>query len=267
MAPWLPFRTSTPTTPFAWPSKEDWPCWAICPASRRCAISARCRSCAWRSAATRTRSCARWWSARGSTASRSPGLPCTTFSYASPVRRRSRRRSMRKILLMAKRDYVASVRTKSFIIGLVVAPLLFGGGGLGVAILAKRTDLRDKRIAVLDRTGLVTPHLLRAVAEKNSKEAYHKVTHAQTAALYVLETVAPSPGDPELQRRHPGETQRVAQPLAGRRDHAQVLGHQRQLASERPLGGGEGSASRSALPGAAGRVRRTLGAIGRAAGR
>src|ERR1035438_4244824 len=195
-----PFRTSTPTTPFAWQSTEDWPCWAICPAWRRCAISARCRSCVWRSAATRTRCFAPWWSARASPASPSPGLPCTTFSYASPARRRSRRRSMRKILLMAKRDYVASVRTKSFIIGLVVAPLLFGGGGLGVAILAKRTDLRDKRIAVLDRTGLVTPHLLRAVAEKNSKEAYHKVTHAQTAALYVLETVAPSPGDPELQR-------------------------------------------------------------------
>src|ERR1035441_1580545 len=188
MAPWLPFRTSTPTTPFAWPSTGDWPCWAICPASRRFAISARCRSCAWRSAATRTRCCARWSSARASPASRSPGLPCTIFSYASPVRRRSRRRSMRKILLMAQRDYIASVRTKSFIIGLVVAPLLFGGGGLGVAILAKRTDLRDKRIAVLDRTGLVTPHLLRAAAEKNAKEAYHKVTHAQTAALYVLET-------------------------------------------------------------------------------
>src|ERR1017187_115520 len=199
MAPSLPFRTSTPTTPFAWPSKEDWRCSAICPVWRRCATSARCRSCAWRWAATRTRCCARWWNARGSPVSPSPSLPCTTFSYASPVRRR-RRKSMRKILLMAKRDYIASVRTKTFIIGLVVAPLLFGGGGLGVAILNKRTDLRDRRIAVLDRTGLVAPLLLRAVAEKNSKEAYNKITHAQTAALYVLETVNPSPGDPELQR-------------------------------------------------------------------
>ena len=31
---------------------------------------------------------------------------------------------LRKILLMATRDYVESVRTKAFIIGLVVAPLL-----------------------------------------------------------------------------------------------------------------------------------------------
>ena len=38
---------------------------------------------------------------------------------------------MRKILLMAKRDYIESVKTKAFILGLVVAPLLFGGGFLG----------------------------------------------------------------------------------------------------------------------------------------
>src|ERR1035437_4932128 len=199
MAPWLRFRTSTPTTRFAWPWAEGWLCWTICPAWKRCAISARCRSCAWRWAATRTRCCARWWSARGGPVSRSPSLPCTTFSYASPVRRR-RRWNLRKILLMAKRDYIESVRTKAFIIGLVVAPLLFGGGFLGIAIMKKKPDLRDKRIAVVDRTGLVAPPLLRAVAEKNAKDAYDKVTHAQIEALYVLEAVAPSPGDPEEQR-------------------------------------------------------------------
>lgn len=108
--------------------------------------------------------------------------------------------TLRKILLMAKRDYIESVRTKAFMIGLVVAPLLFGGGFLGVAILKKRPDLRDKRIAVLDRTGLVAPVLARAAAEKNAKDAYDKVTHAQTDALYVLEAVAPLPGNAEEQR-------------------------------------------------------------------
>src|ERR1017187_136859 len=101
---------------------------------------------------------------------------------------------------MAKRDYLQCVRNKTFIIGLIVAPMLFGGGFLGSAIQNKKPDLRDKRIAVLDRTGLVAPPLLRAVAEKNAKDAYDKVTHAQIEALYVLEAVAPSPGDPEEQR-------------------------------------------------------------------
>lgn len=107
---------------------------------------------------------------------------------------------MRKILLMAKRDYIESVRTKAFIIGLVVAPMIFGGGFLGIAILNKRPDLRDKCIAVLDHTGLVAPALVRATAEKNAKDSYDKLTHAQTQALYVLEAVAPAPGDPDEQR-------------------------------------------------------------------
>ena len=107
---------------------------------------------------------------------------------------------MRKTLLMAKRDYIESVRTKTFIIGLVVAPLLFGGSLLGIAIMKKKPDLRDKHVAVLDRTGLVAPFLLRAVAEKNAKDAYDKVTHSQIEALYVLEMVTPSAGDAEEQR-------------------------------------------------------------------
>jgi ABC-2 type transport system permease protein len=107
---------------------------------------------------------------------------------------------LRKTLLMAKRDYIESVRTKTFIIGLVVAPLLFGGSLLGIAIMKKKPDLRDKHVAVLDRTGLVAPFLLRAVAEKNAKDAYDKVTHSQIEALYVLKMVTPSAGDAEEQR-------------------------------------------------------------------
>src|SRR5664279_348487 len=164
MARWPRFRINTPTTRFGCPWAEGLQCWTACPVSRGCAISARCRSFAWRWDAIRTRCCARWWSARGSPVSRSPSLPCTTFSCASPVRRR-RRWNLRKILLMARRDYIQSVRNKAFIIGLIVAPTL-----------------------------------LRAVAEKNAKDAYDKVTHAQIEALYVLEAVTPSAGDPEAQR-------------------------------------------------------------------
>jgi ABC-2 type transport system permease protein len=46
----------------------------------------------------------------------------------------------------------------------------------------------------------VAPFLLRAVAEKNAKDAYDKVTHSQIEALYVLKMVTPSAGDAEEQR-------------------------------------------------------------------
>jgi len=107
---------------------------------------------------------------------------------------------MRKILLMAKRDYLESIRAKSFILGLIVAPLLFGGGFLGIAIIKNRPDLRDRRIAIVDRTGAAADLIIRAAREKNDEEIYAKGTHRQVLPRYVFETVAPSAGDGKEQR-------------------------------------------------------------------
>ena len=97
---------------------------------------------------------------------------------------------MRKVLLMARRDYVESVKTKAFILGLIVAPLLFGGGFLGIAILKKKPDLRDKNIAILDHTGVAAEPIMRAAREKNGRELFDKTTGKQIAARYVFEAVA-----------------------------------------------------------------------------
>src|SRR5260370_37212269 len=98
---------------------------------------------------------------------------------------------MRKVLLMAKRDYIESVKTKAFILGLVVAPLLFGGGFLGIALLKKRPDLKDKRIAIVDHTGLAPANIIRAAAEKHGKQINDKITGKQIAPRYVFEDISP----------------------------------------------------------------------------
>ena len=46
-----------------------------------------------------------------------------------------------KVLTIAKRDYIATVRTKAFIFGLVVAPVLFGGGSIGMSFPVSYTHL------------------------------------------------------------------------------------------------------------------------------
>jgi len=107
---------------------------------------------------------------------------------------------MRKILLMAKRDYLESIKTKSFIFGLVVAPLLFGGGFLGLAVLKKKPDLRDKRIAIVDRTGVAAVSIIQAAREKNEKELTDKVTGKQVAPRYVFEEMRPNPVNAAEQR-------------------------------------------------------------------
>jgi ABC-2 type transport system permease protein len=106
---------------------------------------------------------------------------------------------MRKVLLMAKRDYIESIKTKAFILGLIVAPILFGSGFLGIAILKKTPDLKDKRIAILDRTGGAAATIAAAAREKNEKELNDKTTGKQIVARYVFEMVAPA-GDPKDQR-------------------------------------------------------------------
>ena len=58
-----------------------------------------------------------------------------------------------------KRDYLATVRTKAFFFGLVVAPLLFGGGSIAMSLFKSKPDLKDKHVAIVDHTGVVADAL------------------------------------------------------------------------------------------------------------
>jgi len=104
-----------------------------------------------------------------------------------------------RILLIARRDYLATIRTKAFIIGLVVAPLLFGGGFLGIALMQSKPDIKERRIAIIDGTGVVAPAVIQAAQEKNAKDLFDKTTHRQVQPRYVFEILPPA-ADPKLQR-------------------------------------------------------------------
>jgi ABC-2 type transport system permease protein len=59
---------------------------------------------------------------------------------------------MRKIWVIANREYQAAVRTKSFLISVVVLPLLMGGSGLVQVLLKDFRDTREQHYVVVDRT-------------------------------------------------------------------------------------------------------------------
>ena len=107
---------------------------------------------------------------------------------------------MRRILLIARRDYLATIRTKAFLVGLVVAPLLFGGGLLGVALMKAKPDLADRRVAVVDRTGVAGAAIVEAGAAKSAKDLFDKTTGKQMHPRYLFEIVAPGNRDPDAQR-------------------------------------------------------------------
>lgn len=107
---------------------------------------------------------------------------------------------MRRILLIAKRDYLAVVRTKAFIIGLVVFPILFGGGSVGAALLRNKAADKSRHIVILDRTGAAANAVLDAARKRNREQLYDKTTGLQTGPGYEFEAVEPDKIHPDEQR-------------------------------------------------------------------
>ena len=81
---------------------------------------------------------------------------------------------MRKLLRLAKREYLASVKTKGFIIMLVLMPVLMGGSGIAMLLLQDQVDTTDKKVAVLDRSGVIADVLLTAAKERNDSAVFDK---------------------------------------------------------------------------------------------
>jgi ABC-2 type transport system permease protein len=107
---------------------------------------------------------------------------------------------MHKTLLVARRDFLASVRSKPFLFGLIMAPLLGCSGLVGVAMMKAKPDIQPRRIAIVDRTGQAAAAIVEAVGEKNAKELFDKKSGRQLTPSYEFETVAPGDSAPNVLR-------------------------------------------------------------------
>lgn len=110
---------------------------------------------------------------------------------------------MRKVFVIARREYKAAVQTRAFLISLVVLPILIGGSVLVQWFLKGQVDTSEKKFAVVDRT----PHeqlagVLTAAADVWNKARIDKSGKA-TQPAFVVEKVSPSADSPEaiLQQR------------------------------------------------------------------
>jgi ABC-2 type transport system permease protein len=105
---------------------------------------------------------------------------------------------MRKVLLIAKRDYLQTVSSKAYLFGLIFLPLIFGGSFLAIS-LSNKGNLKDQRIVVVDHTGVSGAAVIQACEESNRKAnstenglraqqhfAYEEVTPEADAASQLL---------------------------------------------------------------------------------
>jgi ABC-2 type transport system permease protein len=100
---------------------------------------------------------------------------------------------VRKILVVARRDYLATVATKAFVIGLVLLPVFMFSGMVVPKLLKGRLSTADKRFLVIDGTGELLPLLVKAAEERNATDIFSQDTFEQDEARYVLE---PGPTGP-----------------------------------------------------------------------
>ncbi len=79
---------------------------------------------------------------------------------------------LHRILLIAKRDYIATVLTKTFLIGLLIAPLLFGGSFLGSTIWKMLQKNEARHVAIVDHSdsNIAANIIAAAEAKKPSTE-------------------------------------------------------------------------------------------------
>jgi len=107
---------------------------------------------------------------------------------------------MRKLLRLAKREYLASVKTKGFIIMLVLMPVLMGGSGVAMYLLQGQVDTTDKIVAVLDRSGVIADVILAAAKERNDTAVIDNKTGKKIQPAYVFEAVQPEETNSEAQK-------------------------------------------------------------------
>ncbi len=115
---------------------------------------------------------------------------------------------MRKMIVVAMREYQAAVKTKAFIITLVAMPVLMGGSIAVQLFLKDKVDTSDKRVAVLDHTGRIYDAIAEAARIRNETEIFkNKNPNAgQVRPKFLVEQaqsrdVAPSAAVFELSQR------------------------------------------------------------------
>jgi ABC-type Na+ efflux pump permease subunit len=135
---------------------------------------------------------------------------------------------MNKTLIVATREYLSAVKSKGFIIGVILMPLLMSAGFIAQKVTSQIADTNTYAVAILDRTeGATVSAALLAANEKRSADGVFEevkdeqtgeITRRQTKPTFDLQILAPAPrSDPaavDLQRLELSEQTRSGKLLA-----------------------------------------------------
>ena len=78
---------------------------------------------------------------------------------------------MNKIWILFKREYLAAVKTKSFIISLILVPIMMGGSLIVVFLMEDNQDISDRKVLVIDHSGELQEVLTANAEARNTERA------------------------------------------------------------------------------------------------
>ena len=107
---------------------------------------------------------------------------------------------LRKILLIGKRDYIAVVTGKAFLIGLLMTPIIFGGIFLAAGLTRSQEKGQDRKVAVLDHTGQTTKFIIEAAEDRYQSDKTNPIQAQLAGAHYVVESVSPEEANASVQK-------------------------------------------------------------------
>jgi ABC-2 type transport system permease protein len=95
-----------------------------------------------------------------------------------------------RVLLIAKRDYLQIIQSKAYLVGLILLPLLIGGGFLIVGQGSKGAA-KEQRVAIIDHTGVAYSAVVQAFQESARRAMADTSFGPRMLPRFVFEEVKP----------------------------------------------------------------------------
>ena len=105
---------------------------------------------------------------------------------------------MSKVMVVFKREYLAQVQSKTFLVTIVLMPILMGGSILVQKFVGDGVDTKDRKIAIIDRTGRLFDSI-QTLAQKRNDNDITDENGKKTRPAFELTQVAPE-DDAQAQR-------------------------------------------------------------------
>ncbi len=101
---------------------------------------------------------------------------------------------MKKVITVAKNEYLIAVTSKAFLIGVVMMPFFMCGAFVVRYFTKDQVDVSPRKLAIVDRTGKLYDSLATLAAARNETEIFKESDsgeRVQIAAEFLLEKVEP----------------------------------------------------------------------------